>query len=265
MARYIRTDFAVCVCCSVAISILSACASQPAPRVVPLERAMDIPVFVRQGEPLIIAGAYRHGQRDLPEEGTVETTDAKSTGRPWYAARSPGLAGAIENTALLVVLAAGAVNAVAGGISERTRDAQRAPQLTHLLSEEVASSLNDALGNAFKATVGWTRPNLTEPPQWVRWYGPEAQAVQTVNMPALVLELERVQILEPTVGAGALVICGSTSVVGGTVYRTFQTCSYEAWPSVQLSTADEREMFITNLAAASTRLGQAMAKGVLRH
>jgi ADP-heptose:LPS heptosyltransferase len=53
-------------------------------------------------------------------------------------------------------------------------------------------------------------------------------------------------------------------VTGGTDYRRFDSCRQESWDAAFFSKDSDREAFLASLTAATTRLGQDMAKGVIK-
>ena len=272
------------VSCCIAIAALSACASKPEPRVVPLKRAMEIPIS-SSAEMRIFAsqGTYRYqSYAALPEAGTRESTPPaprsafrRHFGPPPLTAE--GFARDMERLfgpyvvipALGVALVVGTVDAATGGPQNRKEERESNLQMTAPLQEFVLDAvvrqgLNDALAQGFKATLGWTRPNLTVPAPLVDWSGPEAKWVHTVNLPAFEIFVTRIELLELSRSSRTLLLCAKTWVSGGTNLRVFDSCRQEPWDTAFFSKDSDREAFIGSLAAATTRLGEAMARDVIR-
>lgn len=242
-------------CAAAALGLIAACATE---RAVPLERAVELPVFIPEGEPHIIVGPVL---RDVPREGTWETTKAP---RPTSASQGVREFFKSDPTGLSLpfLIAADIGDGVTQREQERLRTTylKKTKPLWDLLSYEVTRHLDEALVDAFKASLRWTSPNLTTEPEWRGEFdGP------TVAIPALELRLSTIQFIvnDPDAQTGTLVICARTAVIGGSKYRAFETCRHETWESAGLSTVEDREPFIARLTAASARLGVAMAKGVI--
>jgi len=265
---------AICASYCVAVAAVSACATKPSalePRIVPLVREIEIPVFIVEGQPWIIVGD-RNG---VPEEGARETTNVlpQEQKKPKTASEnmSEALAGSkYLGVVLAPVLVPLIIAARIGEAHERAElrrkavtNREKEEQLEQLLATPVTRRLGEALTDAFKTTLGWTRPNLTVRPQFVKWSGPEAEAVHTVNLPALEVSIEQIQFVEPSEAQPMLVMCARASVVGGTEYRMFKACQQESWGALEFSTPGQQEALVEKLTGASRRLGQAMAKHVV--
>jgi hypothetical protein len=254
--------------CSITVAVLSACATKPEPRAVPLQRSLEIPVLNNvEWRPAISQGIYRYqNYSQLPDDGTRELPQPKaSSNRRWKGwpdhAGSPtdhwlGALVLLPVTVIATTAAVGvvAVDAVAGGPKnrkeERESNYQKSGEFRELLTDGVVKVLNEAFVGSFKSSLGWTSPNLTAAP--------------AAGTPALELHVSRIELLELSRGSRTLVVCATTWVLGGTQYRTFETCRQEPWETTLFSQSEDPAPFIAALTGAITRLGQATAKGVIR-